>query len=175
MSVESVEGIDFSRPYYVEYYDKINELKDLILEEYFNPKTNLKISWNIDEDSGCVLYAFKKLPRDEATVPKTKYCSETIEQFGKDDNILAFSKITLPSNQHVGEHIDTKYWPKEFFRAHIPLEDTEAIFYYGEEEINWKKGELYFFDVRHIKHSAKNESDKDCEFISIDICVEDAK
>jgi len=58
--------IDFSRPYYVEYYDKINELKQLILDEHFSPKTNMKISWNIDDDSGCVLYAFKKIPREEA-------------------------------------------------------------------------------------------------------------
>jgi hypothetical protein len=48
------------------------------------------------------------------------------------------------------------------------------MFYYGDEEINWKKGELYFFDVRHIEHSAKNDSDEKFEFISIDICVEDA-
>jgi len=166
--------IDFSRPYYVEYYDKINELKQLILDEHFSPKTNMKISWNIDDDSGCVLYAFKKIPREEATIPKDKYSTEIVEKFAEDDRILAFSKITIPPGQHVGEHVDTKYWPKEFFRAHIPLMDTDAMFYYGDEEINWKKGELYFFDVRHIKHSAKNESDKSFEFISIDICVEDA-
>ena len=166
--------IDFSRPYYVEYYDKITKLKDLILQEYFNPKTNLKISWNIDDDNGCVLYAFKKIPSDEATIPKTKYSDELIEKFSADDGVLAFSKITVPAGQHVGEHVDNCYWPREFFRAHIPLMDTEAMFYYGDEEINWKKGELYFFDVRHIKHSAQNNSDKDFEFISIDICVEDA-
>lgn len=165
--------LDFSRKYYVDYYQKTNELKDLILNEYFNKKTNMKISWNIDDDNGCVLYAFKKIP-SAGSIPKDKYTYDKVKEYADDDRIIAFSKITIPSGQHVGDHVDNCYWPREFFRAHIPLMDTEAVFYYGDEEINWKKGELYFFDVRHVNHSAKNESDADFEFISIDICVEDA-
>lgn len=167
--------IDFSRDYYKRYYQKISEVKDLILQEYFSPKKSMSIAWNIEEEGGTVLYAFKKLDCKGSKVPIEDYNSEKINSIiSDDDRILAFSKITIPSGQSVGKHIDNCYWSREFFRAHIPLMDTKAMFYYGDEEINWKMGKLYFFDVRNIKHSAKNDSNEDFEFIAIDICTEDA-
>jgi len=167
--------IDFSKPYYEEYYSKVSEIKDLIISENFFSEKNMKISWNINEENGTVLYAFKKLPTKGSKVPLNDYTSDFIEKFFmNDDRILAFSKITIPAGEYVGDHKDNCYWQREFFRAHIPLMDTEAVFYYGDEEINWKKGQLYFFDVRNVNHSAKNDSDKDFEFIAIDICIEDA-
>ena len=165
--------IDFSRPYYVEYYNKMHTLKDLFLLEFFNEKYSLNIAWDSEDYTGSVLYGFKKFPFD-MNIPLQEYTESLIEKFANDDRIMAFSKIIIPPKQKVGEHVDTCYWPKEFFRAHVPLMDTKAIFYYGDEEINWKRGEIYFFDVRHIKHGAKNDSDEAFEFISIDICVEDA-
>lgn len=167
--------IDFSKNYYKEYYQKITDIKDIILQESFSPRKNMKISWNTDDDNGIVMYAFKKLNTKATKVPIDDYTNEFIANtISNDDRILAFSKITIPAGQSVGEHVDTCYWSREFFRAHIPLMDTEAMFYYGEQEINWKKGELYFFDVRNVRHSAKNNSDKDFEFVAIDICIENA-
>lgn len=172
--------IDFSTKYYLDYRNKIEQYKDLILAENFDDQTSLKIDWNTGNGgTGSVVYSFKKMPRKDflgrKDGVKKAYTNSLVESFFQDERILAFSKITIPAGQSVDEHIDTCYWPKEFFRIHIPLEDTEAVFYYGDEEVQWKFGEVYFFDVRHIKHGAKNKSGKDFSLLIVDICVEDVQ
>jgi len=167
--------IDFSKKYYFKLFKDLNNLKSQIMEEKFDASKKINIEWNTSDKSGVVQYAFKKLPRkipDKLFIPFT---NKDVEEYMKGDRIIAFTKIIVPAGQHVTPHCDNSYWGPEFFRVHIPLMNTKAYFTYDDKKIVWKKGKIYFFDVRNVKHSADNYSNKDFEFIAIDIKIENEK
>ena len=164
--------INFSRDYYTKLFSDLENIKDEIIAEEFDCSKKLGSAWNTEDENGKVEYAFKKIPRKVPDSLLTPFTNEKVANFMQSDRIIAFTKIIVPSGQHVAPHYDNSYWGPEFFRSHIPLMDTEAYFTYGDEKIIWEKSKLYFFDVRSVRHSADNYSDKDFEFISIDIKIE---
>lgn len=164
--------INFSRDYYQKLFKGLEDIKDQIMSEKFDPVKKLNVAWNTNNQDGKVEYSFKKLPREVPEQLLTPFTHKVVGDFMKSDRIVAFTKIIVPAEQHVTPHYDNSYWGPEFFRSHIPLMDTEAYFTYGEEKIVWERGKLYFFDVRNVMHSANNYSKKDFEFIAIDIKIE---
>jgi hypothetical protein len=166
--------IDFSRDYYQELFLNLEKIKDDIMSEEFDT-FKLNILWNTTDQKGDIQYQFKKVPKKYPKNCFKPFTNKSVESFMEREEILAFTKIILPAGQHVTPHYDNSYWGPDFFRAHIPLMDTEAYFTYGDEKIVWEKGKLYFFDVRNFKHAADNYSDKDFEFIAIDIKIENEK
>lgn len=167
--------INFSTNYYQNLFLDLEKIKDEIISEKFDPEKKMNIVWDTPDEIGRVEYAFKKLPRKIDNKLMIPFTNEKVKNYMKSDRIVAFTKITVPAGQHVTPHYDNSYWGPEFFRAHIPLMDTEAYFTYGDQKIVWEKGKLYFFDVRNVKHSADNYSNKDFEFVAIDIKIENEK
>lgn len=153
------------------YYSYAQEISNNLITYDWKSLFNLDVNMIQTKDYknyGDLAYNFLKISsklytKIEAT-PDQK-----LNTFLNDLNILSVGRILLGPNTEIGLHKDDDYWTEKFYRIHIPINETGAIFFYDGEKIKWEKNEVYIFDVMNVLHGGENKTEETTEIIYVDI------
>lgn len=166
--------INFNSEYYQSYYNKMVSLVDDFCEYDWSKLEIMHVRLVQQDPDDKMTYQFLKMDTKKYTNTIRTY-NDNLDNFLNDPNVLAVGKIKLGPYTDVGMHVDPRYWSKDFFRSHIPMNTNGAKFIYKEEKILWVKKEVQMYDVTNVEHGGENQNDSESNVIFIDIAKEVAE
>lgn len=153
------------------YYSNCRQISSNLIDYDWKSLFNLDVNMVQTDDynnHGDLAYNFLKISSKLYTkIEKTP--DQKLNDFLSDPNILSVGRILLGSNAEIGLHKDDDYWTEKFYRIHIPINETGAIFFYDGKKIKWEKNEVYIFDVMNVLHGGENKTEEIAEIIYVDI------
>jgi len=162
--------LDLNSPYVLNYFERVNNLVDVILKQNYSDVPLYKVPDKYDY--GKWKFRVIKSPKDGLQL--VDFCSEELKNLILDDNIPTVSWNSFEANSDIKEHVDPPYYGKNLWRILVPLSAEDS--YITSETLGTFKvevGKPFILDFIYDKHSGQNKSKTvDLAFLCFDILYE---